>query len=78
MNGLNPEVSRRRPHQAHRVPAMTTTACTTKVQHRKRRSERLAYEEVIWIEDLELLELRYQALRARMTLEELFSDGFTR
>ena len=75
MNGLsNSEVSRQRPHQAHRVPAMTTSACKAKVQHHKPRSERLAYEQVTYlIDDLELVELRYQALRARMTLEELFS-----
>jgi hypothetical protein len=78
MNNLsNVDASRQPPHRAHRAPAIATSACKAKIYHRKRRSERLVYEEVAYLSDeLELVELRYEALHARMVLEELFSEGF--
>jgi hypothetical protein len=77
MNNLsNPDVSRQPPHRAHRGPAMSSDTCKAKIQHRKRRIERLAYEEATYhADDLELIEIRYQALRARMALEEVFAEG---
>jgi hypothetical protein len=78
MNNLsNLDASRQPPHRAHRGPASASSTCKTKIYHRKRRSERLAHEEVTYLsDDLELVELRYEALRARMALEDLFSEGF--
>jgi hypothetical protein len=78
MNNLsNLDVSRQLPHHAHRGPAMTSSTCKAKIHHRKRRSERVVYQETTYLtDDLELVEIRYEALSARMALEELFCEGF--
>jgi hypothetical protein len=71
---LNSDISRPQ-HRAHRVPALRSRNCSDSVGRRKQRST--APREVAFTIDdqLELIEMRYQALRARMILEELFAEG---
>jgi hypothetical protein len=77
MNNLsNSEVTRQPPHRAHRGATIVSSHCSARMQHRKERSESATPERATSLNDeLELVEIRYQALRARMAMEELFSEG---
>jgi hypothetical protein len=76
-NLLNSEATHPPRHRLHRGANMISSSCSARTSHRKGRLERAMYEDVTCLNDeLELVEIRYQALRARMVLEELFSQGF--
>jgi len=76
-NLLNSEAAHLLRHRLHRGASMISSSCSARISHRKGRLERAMYEHITCLnEDLELVEIRYQALRARMVLEELFSEGF--
>jgi hypothetical protein len=77
MNNLSSSGLTRQPtHRTHRGAAIVSSQCSARLHHRKERAEAI-HEEITYLnQDLELVEVRYQALRARMVLEELFCEGF--
>jgi hypothetical protein len=76
-NLLNSEPTHPSWHRLHRGAIMISSSCSARISHRRERLERVLYEDITCLnDDLELVEIRYQALRARMVLEELFSEGF--
>jgi hypothetical protein len=76
-NLWNSEATHSPRHRSHRGTAVVSGSCSARMSHRRERLEPTAAEEITCLnEELELVEFRYQALRARMVLEELFSEGF--
>lgn len=77
MNNLsNSPASRQLPHRAHRATPTLSSHCSERLLHRRERPIGMRYEDLTCLsDDLELVEIRYQALRARMVLEDLFSEG---